>query len=84
MRTNDLLLFYILLIAPISIALFLYGFFPAGYHADTIASRKDIPQYVENVRWVNLTFVISIRYNIRFIIYLLYLISYVYFGYKIH
>ncbi|XP_014471652.1 PREDICTED: GPI ethanolamine phosphate transferase 2 [Dinoponera quadriceps] len=50
MRTNDLLLFYILLIAPISIALFLYGFFPTAHHSDTIATRKDIPQHVENVR----------------------------------
>ncbi|XP_032688057.1 GPI ethanolamine phosphate transferase 2 [Odontomachus brunneus] len=50
MRTSDLLLFYILLIAPISIALFLYGFFPAAHHVDKIATRKDIPQHVENVR----------------------------------
>ncbi|EFN89490.1 GPI ethanolamine phosphate transferase 2 [Harpegnathos saltator] len=50
MRTNDFLLVYVLLIAPISIALYLYGFFPTVNYGDKIATRKDIPQHVENVR----------------------------------
>ncbi|XP_011699289.1 PREDICTED: GPI ethanolamine phosphate transferase 2 isoform X2 [Wasmannia auropunctata] len=53
MPGHNLLLLYVLLVAPISIALFLYGFFPVAHHADTndtIASESDIPDYVGDVR----------------------------------
>lgn len=50
MRASNVLLLYVLLIAPISIALFLYGFFPIIYHGDAIATQEDIPRHVGNVR----------------------------------
>ncbi|KAL6424028.1 hypothetical protein ACFW04_009733 [Cataglyphis niger] len=49
MTINNVLLFYVTLIAPISIVLFLYGFFPIAHHGDAIASRSDIPNYIGNV-----------------------------------
>ncbi|GAB1868560.1 GPI ethanolamine phosphate transferase 2 [Camponotus japonicus] len=49
MPVNNVLLFYVTLIAPISIILFLYGFFPIAHHGDTIASRSDVPNYIGNV-----------------------------------
>lgn len=50
MTVNNVLLFYVTLIAPISIVLFLYGFFPIAHHGDAVASRSDIPNYIGNVR----------------------------------
>ncbi|KAM0728286.1 GPI ethanolamine phosphate transferase 2 [Formica fusca] len=49
MTVNNVLLFYVTLIAPISIVLFLYGFFPIAHHGDAVASRSDIPNYIGNV-----------------------------------
>ncbi|XP_071565902.1 GPI ethanolamine phosphate transferase 2 isoform X1 [Temnothorax nylanderi] len=49
MPKYNLLLFYVLLVAPISIALFLHGFFPVAHHTDAIASRSDVPEYVGNL-----------------------------------
>ncbi|XP_012230404.2 GPI ethanolamine phosphate transferase 2 [Linepithema humile] len=46
---NNVLLFYVLLIALISIALFLYGFFPIAHHGDAVASQLDVPGYVGDV-----------------------------------
>ncbi|XP_076292215.1 phosphatidylinositol glycan anchor biosynthesis class G isoform X1 [Lasioglossum baleicum] len=43
-------LLYILIIGFLSIALFLYGFFPLVNYDNTIATEKDIPKFVENVR----------------------------------
>ncbi|XP_031837371.2 phosphatidylinositol glycan anchor biosynthesis class G isoform X1 [Nomia melanderi] len=43
-------LFYILIIGPSSIVLFLYGFFPLTNYDNTIATENDIPKYIENVR----------------------------------
>ncbi|CAL1678430.1 unnamed protein product [Lasius platythorax] len=48
-RKYNVLLFYMILIAPISIVLFLYGFFPIAHHGDAIASRSDVPEYIGNV-----------------------------------
>ncbi|XP_029176896.1 GPI ethanolamine phosphate transferase 2 [Nylanderia fulva] len=48
-KKYNLLLFYVILIAPISIILFLYGFFPIASHDDAIASRLDIPNRIGNV-----------------------------------
>ncbi|XP_011337922.2 GPI ethanolamine phosphate transferase 2 isoform X2 [Ooceraea biroi] len=49
MLTNNLLLFYVLLVTPISITLFLYGFFPIAHYGNAIATQLDIPQHVGNV-----------------------------------
>ncbi|XP_015438915.1 PREDICTED: GPI ethanolamine phosphate transferase 2 [Dufourea novaeangliae] len=43
-------LFYVLFIAPLSIVLFLYGFFPLINYDNTIATENDIPTFIENVR----------------------------------
>jgi hypothetical protein len=50
MFVNNILLFYLLLTAPISIALFLYGFFPIAHYGNAIATQMDIPEHVGNVR----------------------------------
>lgn len=47
---NNVLLFYVLLIAPVSIALFLYGFFPIAHHENVVASQLDVPGYVGDVK----------------------------------
>ncbi|XP_011630647.1 GPI ethanolamine phosphate transferase 2 isoform X1 [Pogonomyrmex barbatus] len=46
MPGQNWILLYILLTAPFSIVLFLYGFFPIVYHADAIASQSDVPDHV--------------------------------------
>ncbi|XP_078036093.1 phosphatidylinositol glycan anchor biosynthesis class G [Augochlora pura] len=43
-------LFYILIIGPLSTVLFLSGFFPLTNYSNTIATDNDIPKFVENVR----------------------------------
>lgn len=50
MFAKNILLFYVLLVAPISIALFLYGFFPIAHYGNGIATQLDIPKHVGNVR----------------------------------
>ncbi|XP_076680624.1 GPI ethanolamine phosphate transferase 2, catalytic subunit-like isoform X3 [Andrena cerasifolii] len=47
---NIAILFYVLLIGPLSITLFLYGFFPLINYDNTIATENDIPKFIENVR----------------------------------
>nr|XP_033336582.1 GPI ethanolamine phosphate transferase 2 isoform X1 [Megalopta genalis] len=44
------ILFYILIIGPLSTVLFLYGFFPLTNYSNTVATDNDIPKFVENVR----------------------------------
>ncbi|XP_076621223.1 phosphatidylinositol glycan anchor biosynthesis class G isoform X3 [Colletes latitarsis] len=50
MDKNIIILFYILFIGPLSMALFLYGFFPLINYDNTIATENDIPKFIENVR----------------------------------
>ena len=50
MDKNIIILSYIIFIAPLSIALFLYGFFPLMYCDNTIATQDDIPKFIENTR----------------------------------
>jgi len=59
MPGHNLLLFYVLLIVPISIVLFLHGFFPVAHHADVVASQSDVPEYVGDLRWVNLKIIVE-------------------------
>ncbi|KAF3420554.1 hypothetical protein E2986_01438 [Frieseomelitta varia] len=50
MDKNIIILSYIVFIAPLSIALFLYGFFPLMHCDNTIATQDDIPKFIENTR----------------------------------
>ncbi|KOX71550.1 GPI ethanolamine phosphate transferase 2 [Melipona quadrifasciata] len=50
MDKNIIMLSYIVFIGPLSIALFLYGFFPLMYCDNTIATQGDIPKFIENTR----------------------------------
>lgn len=43
---------YTLIVGTFSTALFIYGFFPIVHYDNTIASINDIPQFVDNVRYV--------------------------------
>lgn len=43
---------YTLIVGTFSTALFIYGFFPIVHYDNTIASINDIPQFVNNVRYV--------------------------------
>ncbi|CAD1478308.1 unnamed protein product, partial [Heterotrigona itama] len=50
MDKNIITLSYIVFIGPLSIALFLYGFFPLMHCDNTIATQDDIPKFIENTR----------------------------------
>ncbi|CAK9834102.1 GPI ethanolamine phosphate transferase 2 [Anthophora retusa] len=47
---NITVLLYIIFIGPLSIALFLYGFFPLVNYDNTKATQDNVPQFIENVR----------------------------------
>lgn len=49
---KNIRLIYTLIIGTFSIALFIYGFFPIVHYDNTIASINDIPQFIDNVRYV--------------------------------
>ncbi|XP_053996555.1 GPI ethanolamine phosphate transferase 2 isoform X1 [Hylaeus anthracinus] len=50
MDKDIVILLYIIFIGPLSISLFLYGFFPLIKYDSTIATENDIPQFIDNVR----------------------------------
>ncbi|OAD62584.1 GPI ethanolamine phosphate transferase 2 [Eufriesea mexicana] len=50
MDKNILILLYIVFIGPLSIALFLYGFFPLVHYDNTIATQDNIPKFIKNAR----------------------------------
>ncbi|XP_076172790.1 phosphatidylinositol glycan anchor biosynthesis class G isoform X2 [Ptiloglossa arizonensis] len=50
MDKTIIILFYVIFVGPLSIALFLYGFFPLINYDNTIATENNIPKFVENVR----------------------------------
>lgn len=50
MDRNIIILLYIIFVGFLSIALFLYGFFPLMYYDNTIATQDNIPEFIENTR----------------------------------
>nr|XP_012144892.1 PREDICTED: GPI ethanolamine phosphate transferase 2 isoform X1 [Megachile rotundata] len=50
MDRNIIILVYIVFIGPLSVALFLYGFFPLINYDNTIATHNNVPKFIENVR----------------------------------
>ncbi|CAL7933068.1 unnamed protein product [Xylocopa violacea] len=50
MDKNTVILLYAVLIGPLSIALFLYGFFPLVNYDNGVATRDSIPTVIENTR----------------------------------
>lgn len=50
MDRNIVILLYIIFVGFLSIALFLYGFFPLMYYDNTIATQDNIPEFIENTR----------------------------------
>nr|XP_034180311.1 GPI ethanolamine phosphate transferase 2 [Osmia lignaria] len=50
MDRNSIILVYVVFIGPLSISLFLYGFFPLINHDNTVATQNNIPKFIENVR----------------------------------
>ena len=74
-RRDVFILTYAMLVALAANALFLHGFFPVKYDDNPVATMSDVPDHVGHVRSVNIKSIVIHRFEIRNVLYSLFLFS---------